>query len=249
MFPRWLPLLCACVLAGCRDGDSLEDFSNRTLRIQVTPVMEDSEFEFSAQLARDEPEAGCKRLSSGVTATLNGEPILVFQGTATPDPDGPCGSPPIPPVFVLRGDAARFAGGPRDALLEVRDGDARIVAEFRNLIARHTLARPEAPLRVKPGQEVFLAWDPPSDELRGEVSVQLGDGVPGNETFLKGTPEPGGVRITLPADLPTGPRTLWARPAEAPRAPQVRCEGVESCSALISLGRQQKQQIEVLVEP
>ncbi|XXF79047.1 hypothetical protein P2318_04650 [Myxococcaceae bacterium GXIMD 01537] len=244
MFRRSLPLLCACVLAGCRDGDRLEDFSNRVLVIQVTPLMDDSEFEFNARLAKDDPETGCLRLDSGVTATLNGEPVQVFQGGQSPDPDGPCGSPPMAPAFILRGNAARFAGGPRDALLEVRDGGARIVAEYRNLLARHTLARPEVPLTVKPGQEVFLAWDPPTDELSEGVTVSL-DRV----RIVKSTPEPGGVRITFPADLPAGPMKVWAQPISTPRVPSVRCEGVKSCTVLITAGRPEKQEVEVFIQP
>jgi hypothetical protein len=244
MFRRSWPLLCACALAGCRDGNRLQDFADRTLVIGMTSLMEGSEFEFNARLAKDEPEAGCKRLSSSATATLNGEPILLFQGSQTPDPDGPCGSPPVAPAFVLRGDAARFADGPRDALLEVRDGDERIVAEFRNLLARHTLARPEAPLVVKPGQEVFLAWDPPTDELPDGMFITLD-----NTRFVEAVEEAGGLRVTFPADLPAGPVKVWAQWTDPPRIPRLRCEGVQSCAVSLGRGRREKQEVEVLIQP
>ncbi len=249
MFQRSLPLLlCVWVLAGCRDGDRLSDFYQRKLLLQVTPVQEGQEFRFSARLATDEPEAGCRRLDSGVTATLNGEPLSMFPGSETPDPDGPCGSPVIYPNFHLRDDAARFVGPPRDGLLEIRDGDERIVAEFRNLLGRHTLARREAPLTVKPGQEVFLAWDPPTDVLsEPEPSVELLVGS-GESRIVKAVPESGGLRVTFPVDLPAGTVKVGTA-GVSPRLPLLRCEGIETCDAGLESRLRDEEKLEVTLQP
>lgn len=245
MFRHLLPLLWACTLAGCRDGDSLSDFHQRKLILQVTPLREEGEFQFTARLQKDDIEAGCRRLDSGVTATLNGEPLVVFPGNGTPGSDGPCGSPPLLPSFTLRGDAARFAGPPRDGLLEIRDGDERMVAEFRNLLGRHTLARLEAPLTVKPGQEVSLAWDPPTDELPPDETYILLD----NTRGVRAVPEAGGLRVTFPADLPAGPVKVRAQVVPQPRVPQLRCEGIETCGVALDADLRAPEELEVLIQP
>jgi hypothetical protein len=42
-------------------------------------------------------------------------------------------------------------------------------------------------------------------------------------------PAEGGLRITLPADLPTGPTQVYARASDIPAE---RCEGVATCTAV-----------------
>ncbi len=238
MLRRSLPwLLCLPALTAC-PGDSLEDFSRRALRAQVERGGEGEQPLFSARLDRLEPEEGCPRLRSSAKATLNGEPLQVMRGQEEPDGDLPCFELP---TFALRLDRARFAGEPEDAVLEIQDGDERIVARYRNLFGRHGLARGASPQVVKPGQEVFLAWDPPTDDLSLVEVVFYG------ESFVQARPEAGGLRVTFPADLPAGP--LKVRAPGLPLAPVVRCEGVRSCSAVGDLVSPEEEEVEVLIQP
>ncbi len=236
--PLPLLLLCASVGGAC-SGNSLEDFSQRELRVQILPMLGTQErVQFKAELVRIEAEAGCLRLEEGVTATLDGAPLQVYAGSPTPDGvdvEGPCGSPvPVPPTFSTTLDVTRFRGEKGDAVLEIRDGDTRIVAEFPNFYAPHGIARTDPPQTVKPGQEVVLAWDPPTDDLSIVDSVGLfGPGLTkpdGSATSVAVRPEAGGLRVTLPADLPAGSIRAVARSAHVPPA---RCEGVARCTALV----------------
>ncbi len=247
MLRRSLPwLLCLPALTAC-PGNSLEDFSSRELRVQVLPTgsATSERFPLEAELVRISPEAGCLRLHDGVEVTLNGAPLHVFAGSQTPDPDGPCGSPmPIPPTFNGSLEAATFKGEPRNAVLEIRDGDERIVAEYQNFFARHTLAQAQPPQAVKPGQEVFLAWDPPTDDL--SLIDTLGVRVQGvSETLqVPVKPEVGGLRVTFPADLAPGRVFVVARSASIPA---VRCEGVAKCTAMVPTVNFPL--VEVLIQP
>jgi hypothetical protein len=75
---------------------------------------------------------------------------------------------------------------------------------------------------VKPGEEIVLPWDPPTDDLSViEEVFLLGTRVPA-------TPEAGGVRFTLPADIPTGRVKVVVRGSNIPVE---RCEGVALCTA------------------
>jgi hypothetical protein len=230
-----LLLLCASVGGAC-SGNSLEDFSRRELRVQVLPLIGTREqVRFQAELVRIEAEAGCLRLESGVTATLDGAPLSVYEGSQTPDADGPCGSPvPVPPTFSLILDAARFTGAQGHAVLEIRDGDQRILAEFPHFYAPHGIARTDPPQTVRPGQEVVLAWDPPTDDLSIVEEVGLfGAGLTkpdGSATTVAARPEAGGLRVTMPATLPSGSIGVVARSAYIP---PTRCEGVARCTALV----------------
>lgn len=233
--PLPLLLLCASVLGAC-SGNSLEDFSTRELRVGVNPIAGDStHVSFKAELVPLEAERGCKRLRSGVTATLDGVPITVYEGSQTPDPDGPCGSPePIPPTFGIVLDASRFTGTQGNAVLEIRDGDERIVAEYQNLYAFHGIARTTPAQAVKPGQEVVLQWEPATDDLSIiEWVALLGPGLTkanGAATRVTAVPEAGGLRVTMPNDLPSGSIGGVAR---SPYIPPVRCEGVAVCTAIV----------------
>jgi hypothetical protein len=212
------------VLVAC-SGNSLEDFSGRELWVVMLPPTEPNpeRYGFKAELVRRKAEVGCLRLHDDVKATINGQPLNVFRGTTTPDPDGPCGSPAVPPVFTTWVDAALFfEGEPRNAVVEIVDGDERIVAEYAHFFARHAFARPTSPLTAKPGQELFLAWDPPTDDLSIIEQVTVGD------RRVPVRAEAGGLRLTLPADLPTGPVRVMSRASDIPA---VRCEGVATCSA------------------
>lgn len=246
MFRRSLPwLLCVPALAAC-PGNSLEDFSGRELRVLVKPTgsATSERFPFQAELVRVAPEAGCLRLHEGVEATLNGAPLQVFEGSQAPDPDGPCGSPfPLPPTFNASVEAEAFKGEPRNAVLEIRDGEERIVAEFQSFFARHTLAQAQPPQAMRPGQEVFLAWDPPTDDL--SVIETVGVLTEGREVIqVPVKPEVGGLRATLPADLPPGKAFMIARAAHIPA---VRCEGVAKCTAWVPTGN--FPYVEVLIAP
>lgn len=247
MLRRSLPwLLCVPFLAAC-PGNNLEEFSGRELRVQVLPTgsTTSERFSFRAELVRRAPEVGCLGLHSGVEATLNGVPLHVFEGSQTPDPDGPCGSPaPVPPTFSATVEAESFKGEPRNAVLEIRDGDERIVGEFQNFFARHTLAQAQPPQAMKPGEEVFLAWEPPTDDL--SIIETVGIYVEGVEKAIQVPvkPEAGGLRATLPADLPAGRAFLIARAANIPA---VRCEGVAKCTALVPTVN--FPYVEVLIQP
>lgn len=247
MLRRSLPwLLCVPALAAC-PGNSLEDFSGRELRVQVLPTgsATSERFPLKAELVRVAPEVGCLGLHSGVEATLNGAPLHVFEGSKTPDPDGPCGSPaPVPPTFNASLGAGAFTGEQRNAVLEIRDGDARIVGEFLNFFARHTLVQQQPPQVVKPGAEVFLAWEPATDDL--SVIEHVGLYVEGVEKAIEVPvkPEAGGLRATFPADLAPGRAYLIARAADIPA---VRCEGVARCTAWVPTVN--FPYVEVLIQP
>jgi len=233
-----LPWWFAAVLAACSDGNSLEDFSRRALRAQVERGTGEEQPLFSASLQRVEAEEGCPRLRSSATATLNGTPLMVFPGQETEDSDLPCmGAPTV----SLRVDVARFAGEPEDAVLELRDGDARMVAHFRNFYGRHALARGASPQVVKPGEEVFLAWDPPTDDLSSVTAVLF------NDTFAPARPEAGGLRVIFPADLPAG--LLTVRPGGFARVPVLRCEGVSLCSGAADTAPPAERETQVLIQP
>lgn len=210
-------LLCATLLTGCRPGDDLHRYSGRVLRTGVT----DPSGKFLATLVRDKPESGCLQLHPDVTATFDGVPLTVFPGAIIIDPDR-CNSPDSPPAFTGTLDPALFQGEPRNGLMEIRDGDESIIAEFRNFFARHTFAQITPPPTVKPGEEIFLPWDPPTDDLSvvEEVFV-LGKSVPA-------TAEAGGVRFTVPTDTPTGRVKVDVRGSDIPFE---RCESVVDCTA------------------
>jgi len=246
MLRRSLPwLLCVPLLAAC-PGNSLEDFSGRTLRVLILPTSPTAErFGFQAELVRVTPEAGCLRLHEGVEATLNGAPLHVFEGSQTPDPDGPCGSPrPIPPTFNASLEAQSFKGEPRNAVMEIRDGDERIVAEFQNFFAPHTFARAQPPQAMRPGQEVFLAWNPPTDDLSAIEDIGLLTEGADKPIQVPARPEAGGLRVTLPADVPPGRAFLSARSASIP---VLRCEGVAKCTAEVPTVNFPL--VEVLIQP
>lgn len=247
MFRRALPwLLCVPALAAC-PGNSLEDFSGRELRVLILPTgsATSERFRFQAELVRVEPEAGCLRLHSDVEVLLNGVPLQVFQGSQPPNPDDPCGSAEaIPPTFNVTLEAAAFKGEPRNAVLEIRDGEERIVGEFQNFFARHTLVQLQPPQVLRPGEEVFLAWEPATDDLSLIETVALF--TEGSEEALQVpvTPEAGGLRVTLPAQLPTGKAFMVARAANIPA---VRCEGVLRCTGWVPTGN--FPYVEVLIQP
>jgi hypothetical protein len=219
-----LGLLSVCLLAGCEPGNSLKSFKGRHLRAVVLPPAaadDRSKVVFKAELILKEPEAGCLQLHPGVEATLDGIPLQVTPGVALTR-DGPCGDPEIWPTFINPIDASLFLGEPRSAVLEIKDGDDRIVAEYINLFARHTFQQPATPPMVKPGQELFLPWDPPTDDLSSVETVALD-----NLSLVPVRPEAGGVRLTIPADFPEGPVQVTTRASNIPTA---RCEGVAQCS-------------------
>lgn len=215
---RFFPfLLCATLLAGCERGDDLHRYSGRVLRVG----MNGPSGSFVGVLERDKPESGCLQLHPDVTATFDGVPLQVFPGAPIIDPDL-CNSPDSPPAFTGKLDPQLFMGEPRNGVMEIRDGDERITAEFRNFFARHAFAQIDPPPTVKPGEELFLPWDPPTDDLSAtnEVFV-LGASVPA-------TPEAGGVRFTVPANTPTGRVKVDVRVSNIPFE---RCEGVVDCVA------------------
>ncbi|XXF77526.1 hypothetical protein P2318_31405 [Myxococcaceae bacterium GXIMD 01537] len=227
---RWCWLLLLSPLSGCA-GDSLEAFSSRELRMQMrpSPKGENAElYSLQVELVRREAEVGCLRLRDGVKVTLNGQPLKVYKGSETPDPDGPCGAPAVPPVFSASIHRALFfEGEPRNAVLEVIDGEERITAEYVNFFSRHSFARREAPLPVKPGQEVFLAWDPPTDDLAIIQEVAITGASLTKHFYVPARPGTGGLSITVPESLPAGAFRVVARASDIPTA---RCEGVAVCT-------------------
>jgi len=247
MLRRALPwLLCVPLLAAC-PGNILEDFSGRELRFQIlpTPKAGAERFRLQVELVRLAPEVGCLRLRKGVEVLLNGVPLQVFEGSQTPDPDGPCGSPePIPPTFSVLLEAKAFTGEPRNAVLEIRDGDERIVGEFQNFFARHTLVQLQPPQVMRPGQEVFLAWEPATDDLSIIETVAFFTEGSEKAISVPVKPEAGGLRVTLPADLPPGKAFLVARAANIPA---LRCEGVAKCAAWVPTVN--FPYVEVLIQP
>lgn len=240
-------MLCVgWAVAGC-SGDSLEDFSDRTLVIQTAKQMGDERYLFSVKLQPQEPPSGCPSLHSGVEATLNGERLELYRGGLASDPGSPdaaqSGGPCAVPSGALWVDASRFQSEQsEDAVVEFRDGDRRMVAEFRNYFGRHTLARGETPLTVKPGQEVFLAWSPATDDLVGMDTLFLN-----RTTFLQARPEAGGVRVTLPEGLAAGSATVLA--VGMARIPLVRCEGVAACEGSIPTQIYTEQVLDIQVQP
>ncbi len=223
----WLP--CVCVLAACESGNDLKEFSGRELSALMLPsggTQPTPTYRFQGELVRRAAEVGCLALPSDVKVTLNGMPLQVFGGTQPPpsDPDGPCGATTVvPPTFGAALDAKLFLEGePRNAVLEIQDGEERIVAEYQNFFARHSFAKLETPPTVKPGQELFLAWDPATDDLRVIEEVSIGG------RRVPARAEAGGLRFTVPADQPAGLVRVGARASDIPA---VRCEGVALCTA------------------
>ncbi|WP_224243514.1 hypothetical protein [Hyalangium gracile] len=214
---RALPgLLCASTLVACEPGNDLERFSGRHLR--ATMVSRDGNF--LALLEQLKPEAGCLQLHPDVSASFDGTPLQVFPGGPIVDPDR-CFN--APPNFTGKLDTDPFFGDPRNAVMEIQDGDERIVAEFTNYYARHGFELVAPPPAVKPGQEVFLKWEPPTDDISQFEAVTL------NGQEVPATPEAGGVRFTIPSDFPAGRVDVywvgeWLIPAE-------RCEGAALCTA------------------
>ncbi|MFL5345769.1 MAG: hypothetical protein ACJ8AT_13335 [Hyalangium sp.] len=210
-------LLCVTLLAGCERGNDLHRYSGRVLRVGIT----NSSGGFLATLVRNKPESGCLQLHPEVTATFDGIPLQVFPGAPIIDPDL-CNSPDSPPAFTGRLDPQLFLGAPRNGVMEIRDGDESIIAEFRNFFGRHTFAQLNPPPSVKPGEELFLPWDPPTDDLSVIEKVTL------LETDVPARPEAGGVRFTIPSDTPTGRVKVIVRGSDIPVE---RCEGVAGCTA------------------
>jgi len=218
-----LGLLSVCLLAACEPGNSLRSFSGRELRTVILPPSgsnSPTQVVFKAELVPKEPESGCLQLHPGVEATLDGIPLTVTPGMALTR-DGPCGEPG--PTFINPVDTALFFAAPRNAVLEIRDGGERIVAEFTHFFARHTFKQVSPTPTVKPGEELFLPWDPPTDDLSliDKVALDSLGSVPAQ-------PEAGGVRVTIPAELPEGALQVTAR---ASAIPAERCEGVALCTA------------------
>jgi hypothetical protein len=220
-----LGLWCAGLLVACEPGNNLKSFSGRELRAVLLPPSGSGErVVFKAELLPKAPEAGCLQLRPGVEATLNGTPLTVTPGLALAA-DGPCSDPEQFPTFIGPLESQRFFEEPMNGVLEIRDGDERIVAEYRNFFAPHTFAQPTPPPSAKPGAELFLPWDPPTDDLSIMKEVVIGE--PGVRVPVR--PAEGGLHVTLPADLPTGPTRVSAR---ASNIPAERCEGVALCTAV-----------------
>lgn len=216
-------LLSLCLLTACEPGNSLDTFKGRQLRASLLPATDSNDrtkITFKAELILKEPEYGCIQLHPDVKATLEGLPLVVTPGSADTR-DGPCGRDN--PTFINSVDVALFLGEPRNAVLDVWEGDDHITAEFINLFARHTFAQPASPPTAKPGEELFLAWDPPTDDLSQVDAVALD-----NLGMVPVRPESGGMRLTLPASLPEGTVQVMA---QASRIPTARCEGVAECTA------------------
>lgn len=216
-------LLSLCLLTACEPGNSLESFKGRQLRASLLPATgsEDrTKITFKAELILQEPEYGCLQLHPDVKATLNELPLVVTPGSAATR-DGPCGG--ANPTFINAVDLSLFLGEPRNGVLDIFEGDDHITAEFTNLFAKHTFAQPSPLPTVKPGEELFLAWDPPTDDL-SQVSAASLDSL----GTVPVRPEPGGVRLTIPESLPEGTVQVIT---QAPRIPAERCEGVAECIA------------------
>jgi hypothetical protein len=217
-----LGLTCVWLLLACEPGNSLKSFSGRELRTALRlPSENGTRTLFVGELILRAPEYGCLQLHPGVTATLSDIPLQVTPGIALTR-DGPCGKGW--PSFFDPLDIQLFLGEPRNAVLEIRDGDDRIVAEFTNFFARHSFAQVSPAPTVKPGEEIFLPWDPPTDDLSIIEEVALG--TPGK--VVPARPEAGGLRITIPADFPAGSTVVSARASDIPAE---RCEGVATCTA------------------
>ncbi len=215
-------LLCATLLAGCQPGSDLDHFSGRWLRaVAGIPSRDGSKADFRGELRPKEPEVGCSQLHPSVKATFDGKPLKVYPGPVPPLPDGPCGPANDMPLALGSLDTELFYGEPRSAVLEFRDGDDHILAEYLNFFARHAFAQIEPILTVKPGEERFLPWDPPTDDLSVIEEVIIG------ERHVPVRPEEGGLRITFPADLPAGTVRVVVRGASIPA---VRCEGAALCT-------------------
>lgn len=111
--------------------------------------------------------------------------------------------------------------------MEIRDGDEHITMEFLNYYGRHGFALIDPIPVVKPGSEVVLPWDPPTDDISRLKEITL------NGVKLPATPEGSNVRFTVPANFPTGQATVyWIYEIGADNViPAVRCEGVALCLA------------------
>lgn len=215
---RALPgLLCAATLVACEPGDDLSRFSGRELRASVNSF----EGGLLAVLDRYQPErGGCLQLHPDVVATFDGVPLQVSPGGPVVER---CDFPNDVPFFTGKLDTAPFFDAPRNAVMEIRDGDEAIIAEFTNFFGRHTFTLIEPAPVVKPGEEVFLEWDTPTDDLS-----QL-EGVSMNGTVIPATLEGHGVRFTVPANFPTG-RFNVGHVGQV-SIPAERCEGVARCSS------------------
>jgi hypothetical protein len=220
-------LLSLCLLTACEPGNSLESFKGRQLRASLLPAGntdDRTKITFKAELILKEPESGCLQLHPDVKATLDGLPLVVTPGSAATR-DGPCGG--LNPTFINPVDVSLFLGEPRNAVLDIWEGDDHITAEFINLFARHTFVQPSPTPTVKPGEEIFLAWDPPTDDLS-----QVGAASLDNLGVVPVRPEPGGVRLTIPESLPEGTVQVTTQASHIPTA---RCEGVAECAATSQL--------------
>jgi hypothetical protein len=218
----FLLMLCVYLLAGCQPGDDLKDFSGRWLRAAMLVPASDGSVGFKAELRRKEPEAGCIQLHPSAEASFDGQDLEVYPGSGAGIPDGPCGDPEQWPTFIATMQVEQFLGEPHSGVLEIRDGDQRITAEFQNFFARHSFAAVESTPTVKPGSELFLAWDPPTDDLSEIDEVSVGGAI------VPAHPEAGGVRFTVPEDFTPGSVSVIARSSTIPAA---RCEGLALCSA------------------
>src|SRR5262249_52159288 len=142
----------------CEPGNDLSRFSGRQLRLGMISYHGD----IQVVLEQKAPEAGCLQLHPGVVATFDGVSFNVNPGGRIEDPDRCLNGPP---VFSGKLDIEPFFGDPRSAVMEIRDGDEHVTAEFLNYYGRHGFALLDPIPVVKPGSEVVLPWDPPTDDI------------------------------------------------------------------------------------
>jgi hypothetical protein len=211
------------MLMACEPGNDLKQFSGRQLRL----TMVSNQGDLLAMLEQKLPETGCRQLHPDVVATFDGMPLTVDPGGRIVDPDRCFNGPPF---FTGKLDTELFFGEPRNAVMEIRDGEERITAEFLNYYGRHGFALLDPIPVVKPGSEVVLPWDPPTDDISRLEEISL------NGVAVPATPEGSNVRFTVPANFPTGRTTVYwlFKPGAESIIPPVRCEGVALCLANIA---------------
>jgi hypothetical protein len=226
--------LSALALAGCSEGLHVSDLRDRDLELQayagpgnargfglrrLSQPMDSVVFEISMG-GRGEPSGDLK-------VTLNGRPMSYHCHPAG------CDLGAAYQLVVHRDDF----GAPENGLLELREGDDRVVMEVENLWAwRQFSPTPEELGTLHGGQQLDLQWMPETDRFslnirddRASVSlmdVRSGESLfPVQDTALVGTR----FQFQLPEELPSTEAEFSIRGRV--NLPVLRCEGPSFCRA------------------
>jgi len=194
--PRRVPGVLAALglLSGCgssvAEPVTLAGLSGRTLQFALTDV--DSLERPSSPGAHRvtvlfSPGEGCVRLTDGVTATLDGEPMtLVSGGISGSGGRETCESPRATFDF----DPAQWGGEtPRDVRITLRDDTHTLEVVLAGAQAKRRLVRGggASGTTLRRGQVQTYDWQPASDTVVDALKVSL-------------TPRSGGLTTSLPVE-------------------------------------------------